>query len=552
MIEKISSRRKFLALRADWFAPSAILVAFLLLIVAVNPAHEFPQADDWDYARTAQVFADTGILTRSQYSQATVLFHAFVGGLVVKTFGFSFTVLRLTTLALALGALLAFYALLRAFDIDRMHSALGVVTWMVGAEFVWLAFSFMTDIPALCWTLLALLFYVRAFSQHRARDALIASLFTALAFLVRQYALFLPLAFAPVVVLRMARNDWSRFLLAGCAVPIAVILIYSLAPGQNSLTNWGTQNVTFGMTLAQLVTPTRWGIYARRTVQSLLFIGFFLAPLLLPTLLNASSEINIWRKRSRVRQILVLASGAAMALVVITLALRGEWFPYFMRMGMRPYLAYVAGDQGALRAEILPQWVWMALTFCGFVGGFLVVACVIERFGKPFRASALFILIFTAVLAIFTIFFGVWYERYLLPLMPGVILLVLTVSRHATRSLAFTLAGILLLGVLAWALMRDYASWNEARWRVGRELLAQQIPVEKIDAGYEWDAWYLYPRAEEYVRATSAPMIYEPWRAVLDPEYLLAWQPIPHYAIRRVIPFDSPFGANQFYLLQRE
>lgn len=532
--------------------PAAIILAFLTLVVLIGPVHEFPQADDWDYARTAQALLDTGTLQRSEYSQATVVLHALVGAVVIKLAGFSFTALHLSTLAFALVALLALYALLRELDFDPALSVLGALALMVVPDFVSLGFSFMTDVPALAWIMLALLFYVRGLKRQAARHATLASVFAACAFLVRQTGIILPLAFALVTLWNMPRARWSTWLVAGCALPGAVVALYVLAPGQESLTNWGTQNVTLGMTLAQLRDPAWWGVYLRRAVQSGLWFGFYLLPLSVVLIPQVPRVIRALRVGAPWRVLAFALAAVVMLIVAARLGSSGEWFPYFMRSGMRPYLSYIAGDRGALRGELLPAPIFASFTLMALAGGLGLVGLAVWRIGRPLSLACKFSTVTTALLALATVFFGVWYERYLLPLFPGVIMLVLAAARRWRVAPLPAVPGILLLGVCSWGLMQDYWSWNEARWRVGGELLAQGVAADKIDGGYEWDAWYLYPTAEAYVRETGAAMVYEPWRLVLDPDYLMAFQPTQGYTIRRVVPFSSPFGNSRFYVLQRE
>src|SRR5258705_1301842 len=88
-----------------------IIALFALLVVWVNPVHEFPIGDDWEYAHTVQRLLATGQFYRSPVVQATVLFPAAWGALFAGVLGFSFTALRLSTLPLAVGTLLAFYGL---------------------------------------------------------------------------------------------------------------------------------------------------------------------------------------------------------------------------------------------------------------------------------------------------------------------------------------------------------------------------------------------------------------------------------------------------------
>jgi len=538
----------FAAHYGNWIGAAVLVLAFLSAVVAIGPVHEFPMADDWDYARTARQLAETGIFQRSEYSQATLILHAVVGALVIHLFGFSFTALRFSTLALALLTLFAVYALLLELQFDPLRSVIGALTLLVIPEFVYLAFSYMTDIPALCWLTIALFFYVRALQRSDARWAWLASIFAALVFLVRQTGILAPLAFLAVIVWRMPRAQWATYSVAGCLIPLLVLVVYIFLPGQNTLTNWGTQSVTLGLTWNELVSPGAGETYLRRAVQSLLWLGFYVIPLGVAFFHPRAVRYNL----SRLRGALLVGVILAVTLVVVHLGERGEWFPYFFRAGMRPYLSFVVADQGGARGAIFPTWFVVALTALAALAGIVLAGIAIQKFHSNISMASQFILVLTALIGLTTLFFGIWYERYLLPLMLGAIMLLLDASRRERFAPYFSAWGFAALALFSWALMQDYWSWNEARWQIGHQLLAQNIPAREIDAGYEWDGWYMYEKAAQYVQNTGKPLIIEPWRYVIDPQYALAFQPARNYRIERVIVFASPFAENKFYLLHRE
>src|SRR5262249_52993026 len=42
---------------------------------------------------------------------------------------------------------------------------------------------------------------------------------------------------------------------------------------------------------------------------------------------------------------------------------------------------------------------------------------------------------------------------------------------------------------LSIALVHDCFSWNRARWTLGRRAVANHIPAQAIEGGFEWDGW---------------------------------------------------------------
>src|SRR6266542_4291548 len=200
------------------------LVLFGLLVVLVNPLHNFPMGDDWEYARTVQWLLTTGQFYRSPVVQATAFFPAVWGALFSSVLGFSFTTLRLSTLPLAAGTLVAFYLILGELDFEPARRLLGTLTLMVAPLFVFNAHSFMTDVPFLFWLVLGLWCSLRAFRLGRLAWLGAGSICAALAFLTRQLGLALPAAVALVVLIYRPRSDWPRWLAASVAVPLAAVV----------------------------------------------------------------------------------------------------------------------------------------------------------------------------------------------------------------------------------------------------------------------------------------------------------------------------------------
>ena len=81
------------------------------------------------------------------------------------------------------------------------------------------------------------------------------------------------------------------------------------------------------------------------------------------------------------------------------------------------------------------------------------------------------------------------FDRYLLPVVPAVLLLVLFhASRAAGPRPAWAAGGAALAVVAALALIfiTDLSSGHVARWHAGERLVAAGYPASDVDAGFEW------------------------------------------------------------------
>jgi 4-amino-4-deoxy-L-arabinose transferase-like glycosyltransferase len=544
-----------------WVGPGIILCALLFLILAINPVREFPVEDDWDYSKTVWNVLQTGTFYRLQVTQATVLFPALWGALWSTLFGYSLTVLRLATLVLSAGALLFFYALLGELEFDRSRRVLATLTLLLTPVFVYLAFSFMTDIPLFFGIVGALYLYVRAWKRNDLRLAVLASIFAALGFLARQVGALVPIAFA-LFVLIYGRGQpvapW-RWILAGTAFPLLVVggfLVWSNFLGG---ANWADRSRTFSGTLGFWLQLDTAGVFVRRYAIATATLGIYILPVWLALVRGVPQAWASIRAIPRLLKLLIVLVASLSGIALLRAATRGEWFPYLTdiltRSGMRPYLAFFAEGAGATRPPLFPFEGSLLLTLIAGGIGILLSALIVARATHRISAPLGLVYLTTLVLALASLTFFTYFERYLLPLLPGVIVLVLDSSRRVRLALLAGTGGLVLAALVSIGLMQDYFAWNQVRWNIGNALIARGTLVEKIDGGYEWNGWHLYDASVTYIDTHDVPMTIDPWKYLLDPEYMIAFRTLPNYSITREYPFASPLragGTDRILLLERD
>ncbi len=533
------------------------------MILLIGPRHEFPVEDDWDYSKTVWNLLRTGELHRLEVTQATVFFPALWGALFSTLFGFSFTTLRISTLVLAVGVLMFFYALLGELEFDVARRLLGTLSLMIAPPFVYLAFSFMTDIPLLFGVLGALWLYARGWRQGDLRLILAGSGWATLGFLARQVGGLVPLASMLFVAWQGKRRAWSlaatvKWVAAGALVPLAAMAGYLIWTHLFGGANWADQSRTLRGTFAfwlQFNTP---GVLARRYVIAAATIGIYVLPLWLATAPAARGARRGWSGLARLRRAMIVILVCGFVVALARLALRGEWFPYLTdiltRRGLRPYLGFFAYELGVQRPLIFMTAASEILTVVAGAMGLLLSTLIVTRLGSRLTPELALVYGTTLVTAAVSLTFFTYFERYLLPLIPGAIILLLDATRRARFLLRAGLTGFLIVATFSIALMRDYFAWNQVRWDAGRALLASGVPVEKIDGGYEWNGWYLYDASMAYIITHPVRMTIDPWKYILDPEFLFAFGEVADYDIAQELSFATPLrdgGKDRMFLLQR-
>ena len=155
-----------------------LLSSFLLVIGFVNPLRETGSwSDDFAYARMVHHLLETGEYRLDHWAAANMPVQIYLAAGLATVFGYSLTLLRLSTLLLVLFGLVSFYCLLRDHGTGEMEAGLLSLTLFASPLVLYLSFTFMTDAQFLSWLLIALLFYSRASNSRLAVFALKTRLF---------------------------------------------------------------------------------------------------------------------------------------------------------------------------------------------------------------------------------------------------------------------------------------------------------------------------------------------------------------------------------------
>jgi hypothetical protein len=222
--------------RRDWVGLLALVLALPallwgLLFVAVPPdRQDFPLNDDWKYAHAAfALYCGQGI----QYFHSAsmpVLGQWLWAWPFAAVLGNTHVALRLSTMGLALVGLAAFFDLLRQGGLAPRRAAFVAACLGLNPLYFLLSGTFMTDVPALAFSLAALALYGRAMQAAAARPAFARAVLpgavvcAVLAAVTRQNTMTVPLAAGLVLVLRYPRLRVRPVWLLAVALPAVVAL----------------------------------------------------------------------------------------------------------------------------------------------------------------------------------------------------------------------------------------------------------------------------------------------------------------------------------------
>ncbi len=153
----------------DRAAAAVIAAVFVAGWFLVAGWRNVPAIDDWLYAGSVEQLLRTGHLAVAPFSAVYPIAQILWGALFALPFGFSFAALRASTVCLAAGGCLALYALARELGCARVTSLLVALSLAPDPVFFVLSYSFMTDVPFVSVSIVALFLAVSAARRNSLR-----------------------------------------------------------------------------------------------------------------------------------------------------------------------------------------------------------------------------------------------------------------------------------------------------------------------------------------------------------------------------------------------
>jgi hypothetical protein len=489
----------------DYLALLGLAGLWIALVLAVDPRGNFPLLDDWSYGRSVKILIEQGKLHYDGWNAATLFFQVIYGALFSLPFGFSFEALRVSTLVAGLAGSLGTYALLRETSAGRGVAFIGSLVVALNPVYFQHAFTFMTDVPFTALAVLSAFFYLRALHTGSARDALIGTLLASCATLVRQTGIALPFAYG---VALLATQAFRKDTLLRSAWPLGVVLavllayqgfidyLHMTAPLHGAVEKSILNNIEAQGVAAVALSALRLG--------EALFV--YLALIALPfmiVLVGYVSWQNAWPPIQG-RWLIVAAPAWLLVLAWIfwppALQVQPFEIAHNLIPGQRPW---GAGGEPTLFRQAL--WLLEFVATASLAG---MLARVAVDFAKH-RASTtsadleavLFGVTASAVMLAPFVLAGHFFERYLIPIVPFVLLVLLALMKPAGRfrlewkpALA-TAAAVALLGAygtVSVVFAHDFFIWNRVRWDAVNYLVRTGITPSRIDGGISVNGWYLF------------------------------------------------------------
>ena len=467
--------------RRAWLYPVLSCAVVLACILIANPFNEAGFNDDWSYARVAMKLAGTGRLQYNGWGSPILLFQSYWAAPWILAFGFSMQVLQVAMIPVSLGFVALVYATGRATGLSRELSAFASIATGTSPLFLPLAASFMTDSPGCLFCMLCVYSALRSAQATNSREATRWLWVLALAGVIgganRQVVWIAPVSLIPYL-LWTRRSDSTFRMHAVAAYSLSGIVILAILHFLSQ--PYGPLQLNH----EQLMSVFRNGSgKAINLAASLILVCVFAS---LPAF---CCLVPLARRRLALMLIsLVPLTIATFALLVFT----GLAAPY--GNGIFSWVGIATEGQEWFRTKpaTLPPWARIGLSVATSLC-VIVSARWLVRSIRSFPVFAVFCLGYMALL-LPGILLGFAFDRYMLPILPLMMLVVLKHSGNRVPAVAWCcIAAFACYGI---ATTHDYSAALRARIAAAHEFAATGVGRDRVSVGFEYDGWTELERSE--------------------------------------------------------
>lgn len=440
-----------------------------------------PHNDAWSHAVIAQTYARTGDIELVGWNRTGLLGQIVVLG----PLGASVVAQHLFIAILACIGLLATYRFLQP-RAGVTGALFGTAVVAFVPEYGLLATSYMSDMPAFVAVIACLTLADSAMRRGSMAYLSLAVLIGLWGATVREQAIVAPIVAVVCYALVWRRQSPRQLLLLTSAAGVFIVLFELYRRG-----------LPYG-------DPPQFDVSFRQGVDSSVHMAFTLALYTSPAIALAARP-HSWPIPARIAAAVTLGSATLFAV-----ARKGEVFLGNYLDSGGAYSSAAAGSR-----ELLPTIVMYTLVVIGCVALSALVGATAAKALYLDRVSTLFALALLAGTAAQAFLGQGVFGRYLLPLMPVALAVILS-ARHRhpqilRRSWWMWPPSLALLGAavcLSVALTANALAFDAARWKVAEQFVAAGVPADDIDAGLEWVGYHADSPAQKVATPDGDPAWY--------------------------------------------
>lgn len=538
------------------YIPFIVPFLFLAACLILTPwRFDFPLNDDWTYAIPVTHLLQDGKLILSDLAASTQITHVLWGALWAKAFGLDFGILRLSTIALGTSSLFFFYLLLKECRVEDKNALLGVACLAFNPIYFVLSNTFMTDVPYLFWMILSLYCYARHINTGSESWLWGAGVAASACYLTRQIGFFLPLGYC-FMLFRERKLDLRTFLKIWI-LPAAAISGHYIWFNFMHGPTWASLNYVTKGTLQHMLSPGKLvSDIIQRVISSAIEIGFFILPLTAGLIVKTR---QFFRKKSPAN----LSTGVYLASAIFIFAC----LIYIAVKGSMPHLENtlntyglgtitVGGANWKASGIFGKTWFWNLITVLGIVSmtAFMATFASIGKTKEPAQNRVLNLVLYVCCFQFAFSMLGLkFFDRYLLTLLPCVILVPVFAANTLKFSRSASFAVLFLIAALSWAGTKDYFAWNKAKWEAGHLAESAGIPLKEVANGFDWDGYWNYEQNMAILKSVKPlrAMGEWEWQSMIKFKAMTSFTLMPDRMIGEA-QYSTPLSSSQenVYLLE--
>lgn len=466
---------------------------FFICELIVNPLGEFPLNDDWSYTKSVLILNDTGHYQPGDWGAMTLFTHLIWGFSYCKLFGFSFFILRLSTLISSLIGTCILFNLIYDSTNNKLIAYTGSLSLLFHPLYFNLSNTYMTDVNFTTLILVGCHFAYNFLKTKKNIWLLPFALVSIAVVLTRQYGIILPTSLFLITVLKYKTSLLSVAVTLGIIIlSITVLNVY-----ENNLKNILSENAAYKFSSnVKLFDSQFWEVvkYNTKTRYASLItqILIYTAPVLLIFMPAIITRIKI--------------KGFALSILIsayITYNFFNE--PYYntgnvfgnMYLGAETFYETLKPDADKIRHTHSEQFAFFFKIFqfilLTIVLALLQIILIHGLFSKKLKSIInpwpLFIFVLFGLYVFMLMITESYFDRYHIPLIILCILSITWILKNYPVKLIWSIIPLFVFFYVSVFGTKDYLKINEKKWEAYHYLKAINIAPNKINGGFEINCW---------------------------------------------------------------
>lgn len=521
-----------------------LILIFIISECIVNPIGNFPLNDDWSYGQSVMYFQRTGVINPGNFPSMTLYSHILWGSLFTNLFGFSFTILRISTFVSACFGLAFLRKLVIQISGNKILGFASCLVLMFNPILFSLSNTFMTDVnfntlAIICCYLLFNYLYTNHIGYY-----IFFLVCSVLITFVRQYGIIFPITFLLICPFLKEKRGLKLILATvSVAVTYGLLSIYELHLEKilpnGSAYKFSGQTHFFSRNFWKALEKT----FAERYKNIIIHALVYPMPLAIIFLKSLLKQLNI-----KLTIFILLINMFVIWLLFDKYVSLGDSIFSNMTLGPESFYESFKGARHnkfqdfrfiSFWGNLLSAFITLLVLLLG-----ITRVLLLGKSKQILNPQPLFFISLFATYTLMTLITESNFDRYYIPLTTISLILFAYLTKFNSLKTWPAIIPLMLWAYVSIFGTKDYMVLNrqkwEAYWYLRREL---KIPKEKINGGFEVNCWN-----------EGEGMGWRDFLNIDNFDYLIQFNPEPNFKALKEFEFQHyfPYKKDKIYIFVRE